>query len=62
MKTKEELNTLKNEVEALGKKLAELSDDELEQVAGGNMSSNGKLINMLLPGDNVLPWLDAEQK
>ena len=62
MKTKEELSALKNEVEALGKKLAELSDDELEQVAGGNStylrSNNGKFINMLLPGDNVLPWLD----
>ena len=35
MKTKEELNALKNEVEALNKKLAELSDDELSQVSGG---------------------------
>ena len=35
MKTKEELNALKNEVEILNKKLAELSEDELAQVAGG---------------------------
>ena len=35
MKTKEELNALKEEVEALNKKLAELSDEELQQVAGG---------------------------
>ena len=35
MKTKEELNALKEEVETLNKKLAELSEDELEQVAGG---------------------------
>ena len=35
MKTKEELNALKNEVEALNKKLAELSDDELKEVTGG---------------------------
>ena len=35
MKTKEELNALKNEVKALNKKLAELSDEELQQVAGG---------------------------
>ena len=35
MKTKEELNALKEEVEALNRKLAELSEDELEQVTGG---------------------------
>ncbi len=35
MKTKEELNALKEEVETLNKTLAELSEDELKQVAGG---------------------------
>ena len=35
MKTKEELNALKEEVETLNKKLAELTDEELAQVAGG---------------------------
>ena len=35
MKTKEELNTIKEEVEALNNKLAELTDEELEQVTGG---------------------------
>ena len=35
MKTKEELNALKAEVETLSKKLAELSEDELKEVAGG---------------------------
>ena len=35
MKTKEELNALKNEVKALNKKLAELNEEELAQVAGG---------------------------
>ena len=35
MKTKEELNALRNEVEALNMKLAELSEEELAQVAGG---------------------------
>ena len=35
MKTKEELNALKEEVETLNKKLHELSDDELAQVTGG---------------------------
>ena len=35
MKTKEELNALKNEVEALNKKLGELNEEELAQVGGG---------------------------
>ena len=35
MKTKEELKTLKEEVETLNKKLAELTDEELAQVSGG---------------------------
>ena len=35
MKTKEELEALKKEVETLNKKLTELSDDELKEVTGG---------------------------
>ena len=35
MKTKEELDALKQEVEALNAKLTALSEDELAQVAGG---------------------------
>ena len=35
MKTKEELNALKEEVETLNKKLAELTEEELAQVVGG---------------------------
>ena len=35
MKTKEELNALKEEVKTLNKKLAELTEDELMQVTGG---------------------------
>ena len=35
MKSKEELNALKEEVEALNKKLAELTEEELVQVSGG---------------------------
>ena len=35
MKTKEELNALKEEVETLNKKLHELTNEELEQVTGG---------------------------
>ena len=36
MKSKEELNALKEEVEALNKKLAELTEEELTQVTGGD--------------------------
>ena len=35
MKTKEELNTLREEVKTLNKKLSELTEEELAQVAGG---------------------------
>ena len=35
MKTKEELNALKEEVETVSRKLAELSEEELTQVIGG---------------------------
>ena len=35
MKTKEELDTLKEEVETLNKKLRELTEEELAQVTGG---------------------------
>ena len=35
MKTKEELNALKEEVETLKGKLAELNEDELKQISGG---------------------------
>ena len=35
MKTKEELSALKVEVDTLNKKLAELTEDELERVNGG---------------------------
>lgn len=35
MKTKEELNDIKAAIAALNSELAELSDDELDQVSGG---------------------------
>ena len=39
MKTKEELQALKDEAEALNRKLSELTDDEMEQVIGGTAFS-----------------------
>ena len=41
MKSKEELNALKEEVETLSKKLHELTDEELEKVSGGKDSPSG---------------------
>ena len=41
MKTKEELNAIKKEVEALNKKLRELTDDELNNVSSGACYSSG---------------------
>lgn len=35
MKTKEELNVLRNEVETLNTKLSDLTEEEIEQVIGG---------------------------
>ena len=54
MKTKEELTALKMEVETLNKKLAELSEDELEMVSGG-VSESGILDNIL---QELTNWLD----
>ena len=40
MKTKEELNAIKEEVEAVNEKLAELTEEELAQVNGGVVRSD----------------------
>ena len=52
MKTKEELNTLKNEVETMNKNLAELTEGELKQVAGGR-ESNFSVKPPVLPDDTI---------
>ena len=51
MKTKEELNALKSEVEALNKKLAELTEEELAQVVGGTENNS-----TIVKNDDVV-WL-----
>ena len=43
MKTKEELNALKAEVETLNKKLAELTEEELKLVTGGCVGSKYRM-------------------
>ena len=42
MKTNEELNALKNEVEVLNQQLSALTEEELEQVMGGNIEQEIK--------------------
>lgn len=54
MKTKEELNVIRGEIDTLNKKLAELSEDELEMVSGG-VSESGILDNIL---QELTNWLD----
>ena len=44
MKTKEELNALKEEVETASRKRYELTDEELEQVLGGFEPGSSALI------------------
>ena len=53
MKTKEELNALKDEVETVSKKLHELTDEELAQVAGGKYVTGncGVVVNVLFHGN-----------
>ena len=41
MKTKEELNAMKEEVETMNKKLADLTEEELAQVSGGVLPDFG---------------------
>ena len=57
MKTKEELNALKEEVENLNNKLAELSEDEMEEVTGGivSLKQPAFIYNMFMEksGENI---------
>ena len=43
MKTKEELNALKEEVEAVNEKLQELTPEEIAQVSGGLEPQHGAI-------------------
>lgn len=68
MKTKEELNALKAEVEALDKKLSALTEDELAQVAGGlrwedeTVIKSPKLISPLLRMNGEERFLERGSK
>ena len=47
-KTKEELNTLKEEVEAVNEKLQELTPEELAQVTGGRVFKPGVVSRVIV--------------
>ena len=51
MKSKEELNALKNEVEAVSKKLNKLTEEELEQVNGGFGDKCNSLLMAIVSGE-----------
>ena len=53
MKTKEELEQIKEEYEDLSKKLAELSEEELAQVSGGGVVeiTSAKMLEKLTAAD-----------
>ena len=65
MKTPEELNTLKEEVENLKEKLAGLTEEEMKQVVGGAESENGYTVlacdrcghEITWPGTGFRPWV-----
>ena len=53
MKTQEELNAIKEEVETLNEKLHELTEEELEQVTGGSPKLiPSPLLRLLTSEDN----------
>lgn len=65
MKTKEELTALREEVEALGENLAELSEDELAEVSGGidkDTSLSGYLKRIVPDKSRILVDKDDGQK
>ena len=59
MKTKEELNAIKEDVETLNNKLNELTEEELAQVSGGNAGSD---IERLRFSGKPVPLPEAKSK
>ena len=58
-KTQEELNALKEEIEALNKKLTELTNEEVKQVSGGGISPTWIPVDESCPEFNsgtTCPW------
>ena len=53
MRTKEELNALKTEVEAMNKKLQDLTEEELKQVVGGKVGSGNPDVDMSIENESI---------
>ena len=60
MKSKEELNALKKEVEAVNEKLAELTPEEIAQVSGGVGSGAAGKHVLVLPDVIVTAGCEAD--
>ncbi len=60
MKTRQELDALKEELYALKDKLAELTEEELEQVSGGAVFTGNTRIKNLLAGPLGFLYLEDE--
>lgn len=60
MKTPEELNALKEEVETVNKKLAELTEEELTQVAGGTANQGEILPCKYCPEWTFQTWIGVD--
>ena len=58
MRSKEELNALKEEVETLNKKLAELTEEELAQVFGGGFKTYHTYMECTNCGANIVEYGD----
>ena len=56
MKTNEELKALRNEIETLNKKLAELTEEELEQVIGGESYDHMRVCPYCGGRLEIHPW------
>ncbi len=60
MKTKEELSALKEEFGAVSKKLAELTEEELAEVVGGNGATFAIIgETAFLKGNRMMPYIAA---
>ena len=60
MKTKEELNALKEEAETLNKKLHELTEEELAQVSGGSVDMFSREAARPQAGESFYPCQKAD--
>ena len=54
MKSKEELNALKEKAETASKKTQELTDEELEQVVGGAAVNDIRVVEKVNPNPDIL--------